>query len=209
MLGRSFVVALVLVVASCSTGKQLEAHRAELLAATAPGTSLAAKRDALGTSVVAMMHQAVDRLDPRRGAAYVRAYAKTNGPLVDTLAAQIGRATSAMTTGERIAFGLRAASAPYARDAVQIVPRFVERYRRLAAASRIVDGLKASLLGGAGDLLPGIGDTEIPIERSASRPTYSRREGRRHPPVCSTGFAAYAAVRREVPTARRRESANG
>ena len=180
MVRAAALLVFVCLTAACSTSRQVAAHRSELLAATAPDVPLATKRDVLGASVVEMMHQAVDRLDPRRGFTYVEAYAKTNGPFVDTLAAQIERATADMTTGERIAFGLEAAASPYVRDAVEIVPRFVERYRRIAAAARIVDGLKASVLGQAGAGLPfGIGGAGgfVEARERGAAPTPLARQG--------------------------------
>lgn len=140
---------------SCSFTKDLEDHRAALLAATADDVSLTDKRDALGTSAVSMMTEAVKKLNPKRGARYVEAYAKTNGALVDTLVAQIQRGTAELDRGERVAFLLSAASRPYARDAVDLIPRFVRKYKQVRAVSRITGGLKDAILGGAAEKLGG------------------------------------------------------
>ena len=106
---RPFLLFFVLAQAACSFTKDLEQHHAELLAAVGPDVPLTEKRDALGYSTVRMMHQAVDRLNPKKGVKYVEAYAKTNGALLDTLAAQIVREQKDMTPGEQLAFGLSAA----------------------------------------------------------------------------------------------------
>ena len=147
-------IALVLagwLATGCSFTKDIQAHRERLLAATAPDVSASAKRDALGESAVAMMHQALDRLNPKRGAQYVRAYAKTNGPLIDTLAAQIGRAQAGMTDAQRVGFALSAAREPYAREALELVPRFVRKYEQISAVTDISRRLKEAVLGKLGE----------------------------------------------------------
>ena len=141
---------------ACSFTKNLDAHRASLLAATGPDVSLSEKRDALGTSAVSMMSQAVDKLNPKRGVKYVEAYAKTNGPLLDTLVAQITRGQEEMDRGERVKFLLGAASRPYVREAVGLIPRFIAKYKQIQAVSRITGGLKEAVLGKAADTLGGL-----------------------------------------------------
>lgn len=146
---------LILLSSSCSFTKDLEAHQAALLAAIGPEVSLSQKRDALGQSTVGMMHQAVDKLNPKRGAQFVKAYAKTNGPLIDTLAAQLMRGQRDMSRPERVAFMLGGASEPYVRDAVDLIPRFVRKYKQIQAVSRITGSLKDAVLGKAADRILG------------------------------------------------------
>ena len=153
---RQTIIPLLLIAcltASCSFTKDLEAHRLRLSAATAPGVSLSEKRDALGESTVAMMHEAVDRLNPKKGVRYVKAYAKTNGPLLDTLVAQIKRGQAEMTTAQRIAFGVGAATKSYSREAIDLVPRFVRKYEQIQAVTRITGGLREVILGKSGGRL--------------------------------------------------------
>ncbi len=150
--------------ASCSFTKDLEQHRLRLAAATAPDVSLADKRDALGLSTVAMMHEAVDRLNPKKGAKYVQAYAKTNGPFIDTLVAQLKRGQANMSQTQRIAFGLSAITRPYAKDAIDLIPRFVRKYQQIQAVARITGGLKDVILGKAAEQLGGLfGETSLPL----------------------------------------------
>ena len=140
---------LAALLAACSATKQLDAHYARLLAATAADVPLAEKRDALGTSAVEAMTQAVNRLNPKDGVKYIQAYAEANGPLLDTLAAQLRRGTAAMPRAERAEFALKTASQPYAREAAQLLPKFIAKYRQVQAMSRITGNLNAALLGGA------------------------------------------------------------
>ena len=149
----------------CSFTKNLQDHHDRLLAATAADVPLAEKRDVLGTSAVTMMHQAVDRLNPKKGVKYVEAYAKTNGPLIDTLAAQILRGQQNMTSAQRIAFGLSALTRPYAKDAVDLFPRFVKKYQQVQAVSRITGGLKDAIFGKAADKLGGLLGQTCPTDK--------------------------------------------
>ncbi len=168
----------VLAQAACSFTKDLEQHRSELLAAVGPEVPLAEKRDAVGFSTVRMMHEAVDRLNPKKGVKYVEAYAKTNGVLLDSLVAQITRAQNKMTTREQVAFGLSAATRPYAREAIALIPRFVKKYEQVRAVNRITGNLKDAVLGRLGDQLGGfLGDVEtsggtaphVPLEVQGER----------------------------------------
>ena len=152
----ALIVASAVLAAACSTTQQVAAHRARLLAAAAPEVPLDVKRDALAESAVAMMHEAVDRLDPRRGAKYVEAYAKTNGPLVDSLAGQIERGVAELPRGERIAFGLEVLAKPYFRDASALLPRFAARYEHIRAVSSLTGDVKRAVTGEAAGRLDGL-----------------------------------------------------
>ena len=179
-------VALSLVLAqACSFTKDLERHHAQLLSAVGPDVPLSQKRDALGQSTVGMMHEAVDRLNPKKGAQYVRAYAKTNGTLLDTLVAQIARGQNAMSRQEKVAFMLGGATESYVRDAVALLPRFVAKYKQVQAVSRITGGLKEVLLGKASEkILGGLGDVSghgcDDLHRSDLRHTPLHGERERH-----------------------------
>ena len=175
MMRRLLPSLAVVLLAACSFTKDLERHRADLLAAVGPEVPLAQKRDALGYSAVGMMHEAVDRLNPKRGVKYVEAYAKTNGPLLDTLVAQITRAQEDMSQREQIAFALSAATRPYAREAVDLIPRFVRKYKQVRAVSRITGSLKDAVLGKAAEGLGGfLGEGGAPGPRQ--RALYAQRE---------------------------------
>lgn len=163
---------------ACSFTKNLEEHRAQLLAAAAPDVSLADKRDALGYSTVRMMNQAVNRLNPKKGVKYVKSYAAQNGPLLDTLAAQISRGTADMTTGQRVGFFLGAATRPYVKDAADLVPKFIKRYQQIQAVSRITGRLKEAVLGEAATKLGGfLGDIDGGVPSVRQDPLYPHREG--------------------------------
>ena len=177
-----FVLCALTAAGSCGFTKDLERHRADLLAAVGPDVPLAEKRDALGYSAVGMMHEAVDRLNPKRGVKYVEAYAKTNGALLDTLVAQITRAQDSMSQREQIAFALSAASRPYAREAVDLIPRFVRKYRQVRAVSRITGGLKDVLLGKAAERLGGLlGEGGVRAAGQGPLHPQREREAERHP----------------------------
>ena len=159
---------------ACSFTKDLDRHRAELLAATAPDVSLTEKRDALGYSAVRMMSQAVTKLNPKRGVKYVEAYAKTNGPLLDTLAAQIKRGQADMSQGGRVGFLLSAASRPYTKEAIDLIPKFVRKYKQVRAVSRITGSLKDAVLGKAAE---GVGGLLGEVDRGPL-PTVDERRAR-------------------------------
>lgn len=135
---------------SCGFTKDLQSHQSRLFAATAVDVSLSEKRDVLATSMVGMMHDAVDRLNPKQGVKYVKAYAKTNGPLVDTLAAQITRGQQQMTDAQRIQFMLPVLTKPYAKDALTLIPRFIKRYQQIQSVIDLTGKLKSSVLGKLG-----------------------------------------------------------
>ena len=140
-------------VMSCGFTKDLQSHQERLLAATGADVSLSDKRDVLATSMVGMMHDAVDRLNPKQGVKYVKAYAKTNGPLVDTLSAQLTRGQGQMSDAQRMAFMLPVLTKPYAKEALTLIPRFIKRYQQIQAVMDMTGQLKSSVLGKAGSKL--------------------------------------------------------
>lgn len=151
----------VSLITSCGFTKDLQGHNARLLAATGAEVSIAEKRDVLATSMVGMMHDAVDRLNPKQGVKYVKAYAKTNGPLVDTLAAQITRGQQDMTDAQRMQFMLPLLTKPYAKDALTLIPRFIKRYQQINAVINLTGKLKTAVLGKLGSQLGSIGQLEF------------------------------------------------
>ncbi len=176
------LVFTVLAQAACSFTKDLEQHHAELLAAVGPEVPLTDKRDALGYSAVRMMHEAVDKLNPKKGVRYVEAYAKQNGDLLDTLAAQIKRAQDTMARSQQVAFVLSAASRPYAKDAIELIPRFVKKYRQVRAVDRITGNLKDAVLGKAAEKLGGfLGEVDEPRPGEAPLDGHREREAERDP----------------------------
>ncbi len=162
-----FLLGLALsMVTSCGFTKDLQANHAQLLAAAGSDVSIAEKRDVLASNLVGMMHEAVDRLNPKQGVKYVKAYAKTNGPLVDTLAAQITRGQAQMTDSQRMAFMLPVLTKPYAKDALTLIPRFIQRYKQFETVINLSSQLKGAVLGKLGTSLGGFGEGEILLEDS-------------------------------------------
>lgn len=136
---------------ACSATKQIDDHRSRLTAATAPQVSLADKRDALGESVVEMMTQAL-RLSQKDGRDFVVAYTEANGDVLDRLAAQLREGIAALPAAERESFGRAAAAQPYARQAPQVLPKFIAKYRQLEVVNRLTGSLNAALLSGGGSV---------------------------------------------------------
>ena len=146
---------------ACGFTKDLQANHVQLLAATGDDVSLSEKRDVLASNLVGMMHESVDRLNPKKGVKYVKAYAKTNGPLVDTLAAQITRGQEQMSDAQRMAFMLPVLTKPYAKEALTLIPRFIKRYKQFETVINLSSQLKGAVLGKLGTSLGGFGEGEI------------------------------------------------
>ncbi|MFK8057384.1 MAG: hypothetical protein AB8F78_14765 [Saprospiraceae bacterium] len=149
----------VSLITACGFTKDLQSHQAQLLAATGPNVSISEKRDVLAISMVGMMHDAVDRLNPKQGVKYVKAYAKTNGPIVDTLTAQILRGQQQMTDAQRIGFMLPVLTKPYAKEAISLMPRFIKRYKQYQSVIDLTGQLKKAALGKLGSSLGGFGES--------------------------------------------------
>ena len=149
----------VSIISGCGFAKDLQSHQSQLLAATGDNVSIAQKRDVLATSMVSMMHDAVDRLNPKQGVKYVKAYAKTNGPIVDTLAAQIKRGQQKMTDAQRISFMLPVFTKPYAKEALSLMPRFINRYKQYQSVIDMTGKLKTAVLGKLGASLGSFGQS--------------------------------------------------
>ncbi len=165
-------------VSACGFTKDLQTSQEALLAATGNDISISEKRDVLATSMVGMMHDAVDRLNPKQGVKYVKAFAKTNGPIVDTLSAQIIRGQAKMSDAQRMSFMLPVLTKPYAKDALTLLPRFIKRYKQYEAVINMTSQLKSAVLGKLGNSLGGFGERDFLLERPVGLNWECEEEGR-------------------------------
>ena len=132
---RSSLTLLVaaLLLTACSATRQIAGHRDALTAALGPDVSVETKRDVLAGQLVAMMHQAVDRLDPRKGGAFVKQYLDTNDDVLQQLYGEIEAEQSSFSTAQRLRFATQVVGKPYTKDALSLVPRFVDLAHPAAA----------------------------------------------------------------------------
>ena len=145
-----FLLSAILLLPACSATKQIADHRDALTAALGPDVAVDTKRDVLATQLVAMMHQAVDRLDPRRGGKFVRQYIATNDDVLGQLYGEIEAEQAGWSDAQRVLFAAQVVRKPYAKDALALAPRFVRRYRQIQGVVNLTDKLKGAALGRLG-----------------------------------------------------------
>ena len=146
----TLLLSAALLLSACSATKQIADHREALTAALGPEVSVETKRDVLAGQLVAMMHQAVDRLDPRRGQKFVRRYIAENDDVLGELYGEIEAEQAGWTDAQRVLFAAQVFRKPYAKDALALAPRFVKRYRQIQGVVSLTDKLKGAALGRLG-----------------------------------------------------------
>jgi len=134
---------------SCGAARQaarLDGHREALQYAIDPSVSGEEKLDTLATSLEGMMDEALKIMNPEKGVKYVEKYQRQNEGNIDLLLNQIGEWQKSMSTGEKIGFGIRMVQKPYARDLIDLIPKFERKYKQVKFAAGLSKKVKEGLI---------------------------------------------------------------
>ena len=147
-----------LLFSSCAAkqANQLLKHKNELSAmANNKNASPQQKLDVLMTNMVGMMHEGMRIANPKKGVSYVSKFGKENNTSINSIIKEVGAWQKNMTTAEQLAFGAQLLRKPYAKDALELIPKFVRKYKQIAFVGKTFNNLKSTVLGGnmGGDLL--------------------------------------------------------
>ena len=139
-----FLFAIVLLFTNCNArqNKQLIAHQM-LLTDYANGTmSTEEKIDATATSFVKLMNEALSIVNPKKGVAYVKRYGQQNQASIDKILDEVSEWQAEMTTLEKIGFVASMVQKPYAKDLVNLVPKFQRKFNQVQFMMNLGDRLK-------------------------------------------------------------------
>ena len=134
---------------SCGAARQatrLNMHEQVLQRATSLDFSGEQKLDTLATSLVDMMDEALKILNPGKGVKYIEKYQRLNEGNIDLLINQVDDWQKSMSTGEKIGFGIRMVQKPYARDLIDLLPKFERKYKQVKFAAGLSKKIKSGLI---------------------------------------------------------------
>ena len=142
---------------SCGASKrltQLNFHSDTLSKAAASDATGPQKVDALGTSFVKMMDEALTIKNPRKGVDYVKKYADQNESSLNSIFKSLETSQKDMNPIDRINYAASLLKKPYAKDLVRLVPKFERKFKQVEFIGRLAGKMKGGI-GGA--IFKGIG----------------------------------------------------
>jgi len=156
------LLASVILLSSCGATRQanqLLEHQS-ILTSLAGNTDVAPeeKLDVLMNSMVGMMHEGMRIVNPKKGVNYVTKFGSQNSGSIDQILNEVGTWQKDLGPAERIALGARMLQKPYARDALELIPKFVSKYKQVTFVTRTTKKLKSRLIGLGKSRLGGLGD---------------------------------------------------
>ncbi len=145
----AIIAAFLLSGCSAKQANQLLSHQTELSAmASNKNASPEQKLDVMMTNMVGMMHEGMRIANPKKGADYVSRFGKDNSTSINQIMNEVGAWQKNMSTTDQIAMGAKMLTKPYMKDALELIPKFVRKYKQIAFVSKTVGGLKQKVLGG-------------------------------------------------------------
>ena len=135
--------------ASCGTSRQsarMEANKSELELLAASELSPEEKLDKMMSNFTNMMHESLDILNPKKGAAYVKSYGEQNEKAIKAIMDEVGTIPEQKSTFEMIEFALSLTQKPYMNDFIDLLPRFQRKYNQIAFVLGLSGKLKDGLM---------------------------------------------------------------
>jgi len=144
-----FAAGFLLSSCNAKQSKQLLQHKNALSAiANNKNAAPQEKLDVMMTNMVGMMHEGMRIVNPKKGAGYVSRFGKENNASISQIIKEVGAWQQNMGTAEKLAFGAQMLRKPYAKDALELIPKFVRKYKQIAFVGKTVGSLKSKVLGG-------------------------------------------------------------
>jgi hypothetical protein len=100
------------------------------------------KIDAAATSFVKLMNEGLSILNPKKGLAYVKKYGQQNQASIDKILEEVSTWQSEMNTFQKIGFVASMVQKPYAKELVDLVPKFQRKYNQVKFVSNISRKIK-------------------------------------------------------------------
>lgn len=97
--------------------------------------------DVLAGSLVTMMHESLDIINPKKSVRFVQDYANQNEASIDAIFKDLDGWQQNMNPVEKLAFGLKATKKPYAKDLAALLPRFERKFNTIAFVARLTGKL--------------------------------------------------------------------
>lgn len=121
---------ILFVLSSCNATKWLADHRAEIHRLAGDDVPPQEKFDGLATTTVAVLEEAIRFGSVKKNVQYVQKFTKQNERDIEKIISDIEAWQAGMNTGQKIRFGAHAITQPYAKDLIDVVPRYKRKVDR-------------------------------------------------------------------------------
>jgi hypothetical protein len=145
-----FLLMALLLGTSCSQryANRLANHRNTLSQMASSKTAThEQKMDALANSLVTMMHESLDLINPKKSVQYVQDYANQNEASINAIFKDLDGWQNSMNPAEKLSFALNATKKPYTKDLVSLLPRFEKKFKTIAFVGRLTGKLTKGITG--------------------------------------------------------------
>ena len=157
-----FFIAFVLtpiLFTSCNAAfnRRLAWHETELAkAANSKTMKPQEKLDVLMTSFVKMADETLKPINPKKGVKFVKKYSETNEANINKILKEVESWQKGMNDMQRIGAGVSLARKPYAKQVIDLYPKFRRNYKQYKFAMKMTDSLTGGLGKLGGNILKGL-----------------------------------------------------
>jgi len=144
-----YILLIVFTISSCASSKQnkwLAEHKSTLSKKNLAGLSTDAKVDALMESYALMMHQSLDFVNPKKGIAYAESYNEQNQEVIMSILEEANDDYATLSKTQKISKGISFMGKSYAREFVDLFPRFRRKYKLLNKVTDVNEKIKEAIL---------------------------------------------------------------
>lgn len=134
-------IGFLLILPACSISKRVSYHENLLQSTLVSDIDAEQKMDILGESLVKMMNDGLDFVNPKKGARFVKEYGVANEPNINALLKEIGQWQDQMSTLERVSFAVSLLQKPYVKDLVNLIPRFKRKYNQIVFVDKLTNNV--------------------------------------------------------------------
>ena len=124
------VLILALSQTGCSVQRALADYRTRISALAYGDASPQEKFDGMAVIMVDAMNTSMKFVDPRKNYAFVEKFVEENEKALEKLQSDISTYQNSLSSTEKIKFYGRAATKPYARDLIELIPTFTKKLER-------------------------------------------------------------------------------
>jgi len=132
--------------ASSKQNKWLAEHKSALSKSNLSGLSTDEKVDALMESYALMMHQSLDFVNPKKGIAFAEKYNDENKDVIIAILEEANQDYATLSKTQKITKGLSLMGKSYAKDFVDLFPRFRRKYKLLNKVTDVNERIKEAIL---------------------------------------------------------------
>ncbi len=136
--------------------KQLAWHESELARAANSNMPADEKLDILMNSFVMMAGESLKPINPKKGIKYIQKYNAANKQNIDKILNDVNAWNQSMGEIETIAAGVNLVRKPYAKEAIDLIPKFRRKYKQYKIAMNLANSITGGLSGFGGKFLKGL-----------------------------------------------------